>query len=64
MPKIKTHSGMKKRIKLTGSGKLLRRHGGRNHFLEKKRQSRKRIYTTTSEIVGKTKQNVRRMLGR
>lgn len=32
MPKMKTHSGAKKRIKVTGSGKLMRRQSGRGHL--------------------------------
>ena len=36
MPKMKTHSGAKKRFKLTGSGKLKRRQSGKRHLLRKK----------------------------
>ncbi len=32
MPKLKTHKTISKRIKITKSGKLLKRHGGQNHF--------------------------------
>lgn len=32
MPKMKTHRGAKKRIKVTGSGKLMRRQVGRGHY--------------------------------
>ncbi|MEX1125568.1 MAG: 50S ribosomal protein L35 [Acidimicrobiia bacterium] len=32
MPKMKTHSGAKKRIKVTGSGKIMRRQSGRGHL--------------------------------
>jgi large subunit ribosomal protein L35 len=32
MPKAKTHSGAKKRIKVTGTGRLLRRQSGRGHY--------------------------------
>lgn len=32
MPKMKTHSGAKKRIKITGSGKYMRRQAGRGHL--------------------------------
>jgi large subunit ribosomal protein L35 len=44
MPKTKTHSGAKKRFKLTGSGKLTRRHAMRSHILEKKTPKRKRAF--------------------
>ena len=36
MPKKKTHSGSKKRFKITGSGKVLRERAGKRHLLEHK----------------------------
>jgi large subunit ribosomal protein L35 len=42
MPKMKTHSGAKKRFKTTGKGKLKARHGMTSHILEKKSPKRKR----------------------
>ena len=36
MPKQKTHSGLKKRIKVTGTGKLLRGHAYSNHLAASK----------------------------
>jgi large subunit ribosomal protein L35 len=42
MPKTKTHSGAKKRFKLTGSGKVIRRKAGKNHLLEHKATKRTR----------------------
>lgn len=41
MPKMKTNSGAKKRLKVTGSGKLKRKTAFRNHMLEKKSPGRK-----------------------
>jgi large subunit ribosomal protein L35 len=32
VPKMKTHSGAKKRVKVTGSGRILRRQSGRGHY--------------------------------
>ena len=63
MPKLKTHSGMKKRIKITGGGKLLRRHASGNHFLEKKRQSRKRVYAKDTQVTKGYRDDVKRMIG-
>ena len=40
--KVKTHSGAKKRFKLTGSGKVIRSHAYMNHILTKKSSSKKR----------------------
>jgi large subunit ribosomal protein L35 len=42
MPKTKTHSGAKRRFKLTGSGKVIRRKAGKNHLLEHKATKRTR----------------------
>lgn len=42
MPKIKTHSGAKKRFNLTKSGKIKRAHAFKSHILNKKSTKRKR----------------------
>ena len=42
MPKIKTHSGAKKRFKVTANGKIKRGHVGRRHILTKKNTKRLR----------------------
>ena len=42
MPKIKTHSGAKKRFKLTKTGKIKRAHAYKSHILNKKTTKRKR----------------------
>ncbi|HEY2632416.1 MAG TPA: 50S ribosomal protein L35 [Solirubrobacteraceae bacterium] len=42
MPKMKTHSGAKKRFKVTGSGKVRARHAFSSHILEKKSPKHKR----------------------
>jgi large subunit ribosomal protein L35 len=42
MPKMKTHSGAKKRFKLTAKGKVRARHAMKSHILGKKRPKRKR----------------------
>ena len=42
MPKMKTHSGAKKRFKVTAKGKVLGRHANSSHILEKKSPKRKR----------------------
>lgn len=42
MPKIKTHSGAKKRFKLTKNGKVIRAHANKSHILNKKFTKRKR----------------------
>ena len=42
MPKLKTHSGAKKRFKLTKTGKVKRAHAYKSHILNKKSTKRKR----------------------
>lgn len=42
MYKLKTHSGAKKRFKVTGTGKILRAHANKSHILNKKTRKRKR----------------------
>ena len=42
MPKQKTNSGAKKRFKVTGTGRILRRHAMKSHNLEKKTAKRRR----------------------
>jgi len=42
MPKMKTHSGAKKRFRLTGTGKIVRRRANRQHYFEHKPSTRTR----------------------
>jgi large subunit ribosomal protein L35 len=63
MPKLKTHSGTKDRIRVTKHGKLLRRHSASNHFLQKKRTSTKRTFTIDEEVSGKQRKNLKRKMG-
>jgi large subunit ribosomal protein L35 len=42
MPKLKTNSGAKKRFRLTGTGKIKRKHAYKSHILTKKSTKRKR----------------------
>ena len=43
MPKMKSHSGAKKRFRKTGTGKLRARHAFSSHILEKKSPKKKRV---------------------
>lgn len=64
MPKMKTHSGAKKRFKVTGRGKLRGRHAFTSHILEKKSPKRKRTLGAPAEIAAGDTARVRRLLGR
>ncbi len=50
MPKMKSHSGAKKRFSLTGTGKVKRGHQGKSHILSKKTTKRKRRLRTTTYV--------------
>ena len=50
MPKMKSHSGAKKRFKMTGTGKVKRGHQGKSHILTKKDTKRKRRLRTTTYV--------------
>ena len=63
MPKMKTHKGTAKRMKLTGSGKVVRRRAFKNHMLSKKSESRKRRINTTATVEGAMAKNIKRALG-
>lgn len=63
MPKMKTHKGTAKRIKLTSTGKLMRRRAFGNHMLSKKSKSRKRKINTVATVSGGMRKNIKRALG-
>lgn len=63
MPKLKTHSGTKKRIQVTKNGKVLRRHASINHNLQKKSASSKRNAAGYTKIEGKSAKNLKLRIG-
>jgi large subunit ribosomal protein L35 len=63
MPKMKTHSGAKKRFKKTAKGKLLGRRAYSSHILEKKSPKRKRAMGKPSTISKNDAKTVRNLLG-
>ena len=64
MPKNKTHSGIKKRVKITGSGKLRSQHSGMRHNLEKKPSTLTRRLAGTKDIAPADVPRVKKLLGR
>jgi len=62
MPKLKTHKGTAKRIKITKTGKLVRERAFGNHILAKKSKSRKRNIKTAAVVQGKIAKNIKRAL--
>ncbi len=64
MPKQKTNSGAKKRFKVTGAGRILRRHAMKSHNLEKKTAKRKRAFSRDEPIARSDEREARRLLAR
>ena len=64
MPKHKTHSGTSKRVRVTGSGKLLRQHTNRRHQLEHKPSTRTRRLDGLTDIAPQDLKRVRAASGR
>lgn len=62
MPKVKTKSGAKKRFKLTGSGKIKRKHAFKSHILTKKETKQKRNLTNSGLVDKSDEPNVKHML--
>ena len=63
MPKLKTHKGTAKRVKLTGTGKITRGRAFGGHLLAKKSKSRKRNINTSATVTGSMKRNAKRAVG-
>ena len=63
MPKMKSHSGAKKRFRKTASGKLRGRHSFSTHILEKKAPKRKRQHRGPAWISDHDRDTVRKLLG-
>ena len=62
MPKMKTHSGAKKRFRKTARGKLRGRHAMTSHILEKKSAKRKRRLGRPVVVAKADEKRVRRLL--
>jgi len=62
MPKMKTKSGAKKRFKLTGTGKIKRKHAFKSHILTKKSTKRKRNLTHSALVNKSDEARVKDML--
>jgi large subunit ribosomal protein L35 len=64
MPKMKTHSGAKKRFKKTATGKLRGRHAMTSHILEKKSARRKRKLSKPVAIAKADEKHIKGLLGK
>lgn len=63
MPKMKTHSGAKKRFKVTASGKVRGRHAFTSHILEKKSPKKKRALGRPAVVSDHDAPRVKKLLG-
>ncbi|MBM7825299.1 large subunit ribosomal protein L35 [Arcanobacterium pluranimalium] len=64
MPKMKTHSGAKKRFRVTGKGKLMREQAGKRHLLEHKSSRRTRRLSSDQLVARADVKQVKKLLGR
>lgn len=64
MPKNKTHSGAKKRFRVTGSGKIMRERVGVRHLLEHKTSTRKRRLGSDAVVAPADVRKAKKLLGR
>jgi large subunit ribosomal protein L35 len=64
MPKMKTHSGAKKRFRITGTGKLMREQANRRHLLEHKPTTRTRRLALDVTLSKGDAKKANRLLGR
>ena len=62
MPKVKTKSGAKKRFRLTGTGKIKRKHAYKSHILTKKETKQKRNLTKFTIVDKADVPRVKKML--
>ena len=63
MPKLKTHSGTKHRVRVSKNGKVRAGHPNMNHFLQKKTGARKRSLSDLGTIVGVRAKIIKKRLG-
>jgi large subunit ribosomal protein L35 len=64
MPKMKTSTNAKKRVHVTGTGRLRRRQAFRGHLLEKKTSRRRRRLGRDTDFAPGQEKRVKRLLGR
>jgi large subunit ribosomal protein L35 len=63
MPKQKTHKGAAKRIRVTGTGKLVAEHTNNQHKFEHKSSTRKRRLDRDQQVSPADAKNLKKLLG-
>ncbi|MFD0483696.1 50S ribosomal protein L35 [Kineococcus sp. GCM10028916] len=64
MPKNKTHSGAKKRFRITGTGKVMREQANKRHLLEVKSSKRTRRLSVDQVVSPADVKKIKKLLGR
>ena len=64
MPKMKTHSGAKKRFRITGKGKVMREQAGGRHLLEHKSSRRTRRIAGDVVVSAADAPKIKKLLGK
>ena len=64
MPKQKTHKGLKKRFKVTGTGKVKRKRAGASHLMSPKNAKRRKRISTATLVAGRPAKTIKIMLGK
>jgi large subunit ribosomal protein L35 len=64
MPKMKTHSGSRKRFRLTGTGKVVRRRANRAHYLEHKPSTITRRLAGRVSLAPSDVREIKKLLGK
>ena len=64
MPKMKTHSSSKKRFRLSGTGKVMRRRANRQHYFEHKPSTLTRRLANEVEMAPADAKKIKRLLGK
>jgi large subunit ribosomal protein L35 len=64
MPKNKTHSGAKKRFRVTGKGKVMREQTNARHYLEHKSSRRTRRLAMDQQVSQADVKNIKKLLGK
>ena len=62
--KIKPHKGLKKRVKVTASGKIVRRKANKGHLMSSKSGNRRRHLGKAAQIAACDRKRVKRLLGK
>ena len=64
MPKMKPHTGMGKRVRVTGGGKIVAEPAGKRHLLEGKSSKRTRRLTGLVSVAKADTKRIKKLLGR